>query len=67
MPGKPRQVSDQTLARLERAQKAAEEGAVALAEHHANAKAVDDKTARLRGLRLAKEAAARTRKPERPK
>ncbi|KAB1076092.1 hypothetical protein [Methylobacterium planeticum] len=43
--------------RAERAERMAKEGAEAMAEHHAQAKAVDERTARLRALRLAKEAA----------
>ncbi|GJE46524.1 hypothetical protein AEGHOMDF_5730 [Methylobacterium soli] len=35
----------------------AKEGAEAMAEHHAQAKAMDERTVRLRALRLAKEAA----------
>jgi len=40
-----------------RAQENARENAKAMAEHHAGAQAVREKTARLRSLRLAKEAA----------
>ncbi|GEP06993.1 hypothetical protein [Methylobacterium oxalidis] len=43
--------------RAERAQRMAKEGAQAMAEHLAAIKAVDERTAKLRALRLAKEAA----------
>lgn len=43
--------------RAERAERMAKEGAQAMAEHLAAIKAVDERTARLRALRLAKEAA----------
>jgi hypothetical protein len=43
--------------RAERAERMAREGAQAMAEHHAAIKAVDERTVRLRSLRLAKEAA----------
>jgi hypothetical protein len=43
--------------RAERAERMAREGAQAMAEHHAAIKAVDERTLRLRSLRLAKEAA----------
>ncbi len=43
--------------RAERAERMAREGAQAMAEHHAALKAVDERTVRLRSLRLAKEAA----------
>ena len=53
--------SDEARARAEakfqKQQKAAEEGAKATAEHEAQARAVDTNTARLKSLRLAKEAA----------
>jgi len=53
--------SDETRARAEakfqKQQKAAEEGAKATAEHEAQAAAVDANTARLKSLRLTKEAA----------
>ena len=43
--------------RAERAERMAKEGAQAMAEHLASIKAVDERTVRLRALRLAKEAA----------
>ena len=43
--------------RAERAERMAREGAQAMAEHHAAIKAIDERTGRLRSLRLAKEAA----------
>ena len=43
--------------RAERAERMAREGAQAMAEHLASIKAVDERTVRLRALRLAKEAA----------
>ena len=42
--------------RAERAERMAREGAQAMAEHVAAVKAVDDRTVRLKALRLAKEA-----------
>jgi len=44
-------------AKFQKQQKAAEEGAKATAEHEAQARAVDANTARLKSLRLTKEAA----------
>ncbi len=44
-------------AKFEKQQKAAEEGAKATAEHEAQARAVDANTARLKSLRLTREAA----------
>jgi hypothetical protein len=44
-------------AKFQKQQKAAEEGAKVSAEREASGQAVDEKTARLRSLRLAKEAA----------
>lgn len=43
--------------RAERADRMAKEGAQAMAEHHASIRAMDERTVRLRALRLAKEAA----------
>ncbi|WP_430910505.1 hypothetical protein [Methylobacterium sp. sgz302541] len=43
--------------RAERADRMAKEGAQAMAEHHAALRAIDERTVRLRALRLAKEAA----------
>lgn len=56
MPTKAKGNSEVVEARLKKAQKAAQDGATAMSEHHANARAVDEKTARLKSLRLAKEA-----------
>lgn len=56
-------MSDETDARTrseeraERAERMAKEGAEAMAEHLASVKAVDERTVKLRALRLAKEAA----------
>ena len=56
-------MSDETDARTrseeraERAERMAKEGAQAMAEHLASVKAVDERTVKLRALRLAKEAA----------
>ena len=57
-----KEARDQAAARFERAQRAAADGAAAMAEHHANATAVDEKTARLKAARLAK-AASDEKKP----
>ena len=64
MPDKPKR-SPEVEARLERAQKAAEDGAEAMSEHHANARAVDAKTASLKKLRLAQSTTAQASKPKR--
>ncbi|GEP11740.1 hypothetical protein [Methylobacterium gnaphalii] len=55
--------------RAERAERLARDGAQAMADHVAQIKAVDERTVRLRALRLAKEAeeAARTPDPVPPK
>ncbi|MGU3358785.1 hypothetical protein ACLBWX_00465 [Methylobacterium sp. M6A4_1b] len=56
-------MSDETDARTrseeraERAERMAKEGAEAMAEHIASVRAVDERTVKLRALRLAKEAA----------
>ena len=42
--------------RAERAERMAREGAKAMADHHAALRAIDERTIRLRALRLAKEA-----------
>ncbi len=55
--------------RAERAERMAREGAQAMADHHAAIRSVDERTVRLRALRLAKEAeevAARKTKPAAP-
>ena len=57
MDGTTKDTRDKAEARFNRAQKAAADGAAAMADHHAEARAVDAKTARLKALRLAKEAA----------
>jgi hypothetical protein len=54
-----KKVRDQAEARFEKTQKAAKEGAKARAQYEAEALAIRAKTARLRSLRLAKEAADR--------
>ena len=53
----PKANRDPTGARLERAQEAARDAEKARAQYEADGKAVREKTARLRSLRLAKEAA----------
>jgi hypothetical protein len=58
---------DEAESRFARAQKAAEEGKKALKEHEAEAARVNANTARLRALRLAKEAADRENLPPKPK
>ena len=50
--------------RAERAERMARDGAQAMADHKAAIKAVDERTARLRALRLAKEAEEAARAPE---
>ena len=57
---------DEAESRFARAQKAAEEGKKALKEHEAEAVRVNANTARLRALRLAKEAAERENPPPKP-
>ncbi|KQT57116.1 hypothetical protein ASG52_03355 [Methylobacterium sp. Leaf456] len=55
--------------RAERSERMAREGAQAMAEHLASVKAVDERTVRLRALRLAKEAeeaAAKAAEPPPP-
>jgi len=54
---------DEAESRFARAQKAAENSKKALREHEAEAARVDANTARLRALRLAKEAADRENPP----
>jgi hypothetical protein len=49
--------------RAERAERLARDGAQAMADHLAQIKAVDDRTVRLRALRLAKEAEEAARAP----
>ncbi|AYO85678.1 MULTISPECIES: hypothetical protein [Methylobacterium] len=49
--------ADNRAERAERAERMAREGAQAMAEHHASIKAIDERTLKLRSLRLAKEAA----------
>ncbi len=63
MPDKPKG-SPEIEARLKRAQKAAADGAQAMSEHHAKARAVEAKTARLKGLRLAQSAKIQGSKPK---
>lgn len=57
---------DEAEARFARAQKAAEDGKQAMREHEAEAARVNANTARLRALRLAKEAADRENPPPKP-
>ena len=49
--------ADNRIERAERAERMQREGAQAMAEHHAAIKALDERTVRLRSLRLAREAA----------
>jgi hypothetical protein len=55
----PKSPSPQAGIRFEKAQKQAREGEQAMADYHAAGRAADAKIARLRALRLAKEAADR--------
>lgn len=57
MPRQPKEPSAQAGIRFEKAQKLAREGEKAMAEYEAAGRAADVKIARLRALRLAKEAA----------
>ena len=57
MGGSPEEARARAEAKFQKQQKAAEAGAEATAEHEAQARAVDVNTARLKSLRLAKEAA----------
>jgi hypothetical protein len=57
MSGSPEEARARAEAKFQKQQKAAEEGAKVRAEHEVQAQAVDVNTARLRSLRLAKEAA----------
>jgi hypothetical protein len=59
----PKQPSPQALVRAEKAQKQAREGEKAWAEYEASATAADANRARLKALRLAKEAAERAAAP----
>ena len=63
MPREPKPPSEQAGIRLEKAQKQAREGEQAMAEYQAAGRAADAKIARLRELRLAKEAADRDAAP----
>ena len=49
--------AENRIERAERAERMHREGAQAMAEHHAAIKALDERTVRLRSLRLAREAA----------
>jgi hypothetical protein len=57
---------DEAESRFARSQRTAEEGKKALQEHEAEAARVNANTARLRALRLAKEAADRENPPPKP-
>ena len=57
MGGSPEEVRARAEAKFQKQQKAAEEGAKVRAEHEARAQGVEANTARLKSLRLAKEAA----------
>jgi len=62
-PQGPNSPSPQAQSRLEKAQKLAREGEQAMADYHAAGRAADAKIARLRALRLAKEAVDREAAP----
>ena len=67
MGGSPDEVRARAEAKFQKQQKAAEEGAKVRAEHEARAQGVEANTARLKSLRLAKEAAdkeAAVKQPE---
>lgn len=49
--------AENRIERAERAERMQREGAQAMAEHHAAIKALDERTVRLRSMRLAREAA----------
>ena len=51
-----KEVRAQLDARKQRAEKAAADGAIAMADHNEKVRATDEKTARLKALRLATEA-----------
>ena len=57
MSGNPEEVRARAEAKFQKQQKAAEEGVKVRAEHEARAQGVEANTARLKSLRLAKEAA----------
>ena len=63
MPREPKPPSAQAGIRFEKAQKLAREGEKAMADYQAAGRAADTKIARLRALRLAKEAADRDAAP----
>ena len=63
MPREPKPPSPQAGIRFEKAQKQAREGEQAMAEYQAAGRAADAKIARLRELRLAKEAADKDAAP----
>ena len=63
MPREPKPPSPQAGIRFEKAQKQAREGEQAMAEYQAAGRAADAKIARLRTLRLAKEAADKDAAP----
>jgi hypothetical protein len=63
LPREPKPPSAQAGIRFEKAQKQAREGEQAMAEYQAAGRAADTKIARLRALRLAKEAADREAAP----
>ena len=70
MPREPKQPSVQAGIRFEKAQQRAREGEKAMAEYEAAGRAADVKMARLKALRLAKEAADKEAAPmpvEKPK
>ena len=63
MPREPKPPSAQAGIRFEKAQKQAREGEKAMADYQAAGRAADAKIARLRALRLAKEAADKDAAP----
>jgi hypothetical protein len=67
MSGNPDEIRARAEAKFQKQQKAAEEGVKVRAEHEAQAQGVEANTARLKSLRLAKEAAdqeAAVKQPE---
>ena len=66
MTDKSRDAREQAEARFRKREEAARDGEAANAEHAAQTKATDDKTARLKAARLAKEAADKDTKADEP-
>jgi hypothetical protein len=66
MGSSPDEVRARAEAKFQKQQKAAEEGVKVRAEHEARAQGVEANTARLKSLRLAKEAADKEAPPKQP-